>query len=230
MDDRVFGGNFNPKKLDLLLAVVTVFLMPLICSYFYRLTGALIPLIIYYLIFCVGIVKWRKGTLDYRIPDNFWNYIFLSLLAIEGTRLVIGYRIYEPIENYHLFGFLLTLFIWAPVNAFMEQLSWLYVFDSWANYFDEGMKKYLSQITGFVLYIILIGLIHALFWGRFLFESESIYPLSQIYFAGQMIIAVGYIFLYRKTESMLQVAIIHLIVDISAVLFTRYSILPYLLS
>ncbi|MFW5928635.1 MAG: hypothetical protein ACOCSL_05460 [Thermoplasmatota archaeon] len=230
MSNKIFGGNFNPNKLDLFLALFTAFLMPLICYYLYQLTGALIPLIIYYLIFCVGIVKWRKGTLDYRIPDNFWNYIFLSLLAIEGARLIIGYRIYEPIKNYQLFGFLLTLFIWAPVNAFMEQLSWLYVFDSWANYFDEGVKKYLSQIIGFVLYIILIGLIHALFWGKFLFESESIFPLSQIYFVGQMIIAVGYIFLYRKTESMLQVAIIHLIVDISAVLFTRYSILPYLLS
>ncbi len=229
MDEKNFGGDFKPERLDLLLAILTVIGLPLVCWYLYDLTGALLPLIVYYGIFCVGIVKWRKGTLDYRIPDNFWNLVFLFLLAVEGVRLVIGYNIYEVVEEFHLFGFILTISIWAPVNAFMEQLSWLYVFDSFANYFKDGFKKYLSQAIGLLSYIILIGLIHALFWGRFLFTSEDVFPLSQIYFAGQMVIAVGYIFLYRRTKSLLQIAIIHLIVDISAVLFTRYSILPYLL-
>lgn len=204
--------------------------LPLICSFFFDLSGALIPLLIYYIVFCVGVVKWRKGTLDYRIPDNFWNYLFLSLLAIEGGRLVIGYFIYEPVEDIYRLGFFLTLVIWAPVNAFMEQLSWLYVFDSWANYFDEGVKRYVSIAIGFLFYIVFIGMIHALFWGKFLFESESVFPLSQIYFATQMVIAVGYIFLYKKTKSVLQIAIIHLIVDVSAVAFTRYSMVGHLLS
>ncbi len=224
-----FGGDFEPERLDLVLALVTVFLLPLACSFFYDVAGALLPLLIYYLLFCVGIVKWRKGTLDYRVPDNFWNLLFIFLLGVEGVRLLIGYRIYEPVEDFHLLGFLLTLLVWAPVNAFMEQLSWLYVFDSFANYFKEGVKKHVFWGLGFLLYIVLIGLIHAFFWGEFLFESENVFPISQIYFAGQMVIAVGYIFLYRKTRSMLQVAIIHLIVDVSAVIFTRYSILGYLI-
>ncbi len=230
MDEKNFGGDFKSKKLDLLLALLTVFGLPTIGFYLFKLTGALLPLIIYYGIFCVGVVKWRKGTLDYRIPDNFWNFIFLSLLAIEGARLVLGYKLYEPVEDFHLVGFVLTLLIWAPINAFMEQLSWLYVFDSFTNYFKKRTSKYLSLSIGFVFYVVFIGMIHALFWGRFLFESQNVFPISQIYSAGQMVIAVGYIFIYRKTKSMLQVAIIHLIVDISAVLFTRYSIIPYLLA
>lgn len=227
--DAEYGGDFKPERLDLVLALITALVMPLVCSFFFDLTGALIPLLIYYLIFCIGVVKWRKGTLDYSIPDNFWNCLFLSLLAIEGGRLVIGYFIYEPLDDVRLLGFLLTLFIWAPVNAVMEQLSWLYVFDSWANYFEEGVKRYISMALGFVFYIVFIGMIHALFWGKFLFESESVFPLSQIYFATQMVIAVGYIFLYKKTKSMLQIAVIHLVVDVSAVAFTRYSIVGHLL-
>ncbi|MFB6283593.1 MAG: hypothetical protein ABEK59_06625 [Halobacteria archaeon] len=228
MESPEFGGDFRPERLDLVLAVITAIGLPLTAGYLYSETGALLPLIVYYGVFCVGIVKWRKGTLDYRIPTEFWNLVFLFLLAVEVIRLFIATEIYEPVQRYRFYGFLLTALVWVPVNSLMEQISWLYVFDSFANYFQDKPKKYLGWGLGVILYVVLIGLIHALFWGKFLFSSSDLYPLSQIYFVGQIGIAIGYIYLYRRTESMLQVAIIHFIIDFSAVVLTRYSILPYL--
>jgi hypothetical protein len=126
-------------------------------------------------------------------------------------------------------GWILTLVIWVPINAFSEQLIWLYTFDSFAEYYREGSKRSVMVFLGGALYIALIGLIHALFWGKFLLESNYVFLFTEVFFITQLIVPIGYIFLYRRTGSMWPLGIIHAYLNLTGVLFSGYSIFPYLL-
>jgi hypothetical protein len=64
--DFVFE-NYRPKKVDLLIAVVAALVIPVIAGYFFDLTGALIPMVMYYGLFAILIVRWRRGSLGYAI-------------------------------------------------------------------------------------------------------------------------------------------------------------------
>lgn len=221
--------SFQPTKTDPLLSIIAAILMPLICSILYDLVGAFIPLLIYYGFFCFGVVYVRKKTLNYSLPDKLFTPGFLFLLAFEVFRITLSIFIYEPVETFNLLGFLLTLFIWAPINAFSEQLIWIYVYESFANFYqEEGLKRKIFIGIGFILYLTIIALIHILFWTKFLFESESQFPWTIILIMGNFILSLGYLYLYLKSKSMVPVFIIHLIVDASAVILSLYSVIPYL--
>ncbi|MDD1777595.1 MAG: hypothetical protein LUQ65_05445 [Candidatus Helarchaeota archaeon] len=110
----------------------------------------------------------------------------------------------------------------------MEQLIWIYTYDAFARRFSENPRKNLFVILGLLLSIILVGLIHAFFWGKFLPGFNHIAPSYQIFFVLQLIITPGYILLYIKTRSMLPIALIHIIADIALVIGAGYSILPSL--
>lgn len=43
--------EFRPNNTDLMLALIATFGMPLICGLLYEFTGALIPMLIYYVLF-----------------------------------------------------------------------------------------------------------------------------------------------------------------------------------
>ncbi|TXT58596.1 MAG: conserved membrane protein of unknown function [Promethearchaeota archaeon] len=221
--------SFQPTKIDLLLSIIAAIIMPFICSILYDLVGALIPLLIYYGFFCFGIVYVRKKTLNYSLPDKLFTNGFLFLFAFEIFRIFLSIFIYEPMETFNLPGFLLTLFIWAPINAFSEQLIWIYVYESFANFYQaKSSKRKTFKVIGFILYLTIIALIHILFWTKFLFESESQFPWTIILISGNFILSFGYLYLYLKSKSMVPVFIIHLIVDSSAVILSLYSIIPYL--
>jgi hypothetical protein len=223
-------SSFQPTKVDLILSLIATFGMPFICSYVYELTGAFIPLLIYYGVFCYGVVYIRKKTLNYSLPDKLLTPGFLILIGFEIFRIFLSLFIYEPVESFSLVGFILTLFLWAPINAFSEQLIWIYVYESFANFYKEnGSKRKIFVGLGFLMYITLIALIHILFWTKFLFESEAEFPWTPILIIGNFILSIGYLYLYLKSESMVPVFIVHLIVDVSAVILSLYSILPYLL-
>jgi len=229
--------NYNPKPLDLILAVIAALAMPIFVGYLFDIIGALIPLGIYYGVFAVLIVRWRKGSLDYEIQrDNlraqFRSYLtplFVVLFLLQGILVITSWFTLVRTGFLDPIGWLLTLVIWAPINAFAEQLIWLYTFDSFAEYYKEGRKRSVMVFIGGGLYIALIGLIHALFWGKFLLESNSIFPFTQIFFLIQFIMPIGYIFLYRRTGSMWPIGLIHVFLNLTGVLFSGYSILPYLL-
>jgi predicted Abi (CAAX) family protease len=76
--------------------------------------------------------------------------------------------------------------------------------------------------------VIFVGLIHVLFWSRFLPSFESITPWSQIFLIAQFLITPGYLLLYRRTGSMWPVFAIHIIADAVLVLGAMYSIWPAL--
>ncbi len=112
----------------------------------------------------------------------------------------------------------------------MEQILWIYVFDSIAFRFpqDNPKKKKIGIIIGIILTFTLVGVIHVVYWPKFLMEIEIISPWFQFFMAIQFLSTTGYIVMYKKTKSMLPSAILHLIIDVSAVLIAQYSIIPYL--
>ncbi|MFO8017229.1 MAG: CPBP family glutamic-type intramembrane protease [Promethearchaeia archaeon] len=120
------------------------------------------------------------------------------------------------------------MIFWAPINAFMEQILWIYLFEAFANQEYSGAKKNFLRIVGLVMSLIFVGMIHALFWDKFLMQFGQTSPYYEIFFISQFIIVLGYIFLYEKTKSMLPLFFIHIITDITAVIGSNYSIIPYL--
>lgn len=235
--DYVFE-NYQPERLDLLLAGIAAIVMPIVAGLLFDLVGALVPMAIYYGLFAILVVKWRRGSLDYEIQkDNIieqfrshMTSLFLFLFILQTVLVFSSWFTLIRVEDSTLIGWILTLLIWAPVNAFSEQLIWLYTFDSFAEYFKEGRKRTIMVFIGGALYIALIGLIHALFWAKFLLESNYVFMFTELFFLIQFIMPIGYIFLYRRAGSMWPLGIIHVYLNITGVLFSGYSILPYLLT
>ncbi len=121
------GTDFKSTNLDILIAITATIGLPILCGKLYAGTGALLPMVIYYGVFCFGVVKWRKGSLDYRWPEKLISPLFIGLLIIQ---LLIFYSVSKTmirVEEFSLNGFLLTLIIWASVNSCAEQLLWIYI-------------------------------------------------------------------------------------------------------
>ena len=223
------GVDFKSANLDMLLAAVTTIGLPFLCLKLFEMTGALLPILVYYLVFCVGLVKWRKGTLDYRRPVKMVSLLFIGLLLIQLVHFLVSTKIIERDKNFSLIGFFITLLIWCPVNAFMEQLLWIYIYDSFANRFDTKWLKILFSGIGLVFFWGFIGLIHVFFWAKFLMGVNTTFPYFQIFLGLQYPLTIGYLIIYRRTKSMYPIAIVHFLQDIGGVIGAGYSILPYLI-
>ena len=223
------GTDFKSTNLDIALAIIATVGLPILCAKLYDLSGALLPMAIYYGVFCYGIVKWRKGTLDYRWPKKLITLLFLVLFIIQAIITYSASKIVFPIENTPLSGILLTLIIWAPINAFAEQLLWIYVYDAFANRFEGKFLKTLFSGLGLLFYWGMIALIHILFWTKFLMEFHHNPPYWQIFMVLQYPLTIGYIIIYKRTKSMYPIALIHLFNNLSGVLAAGYSIIPYLI-
>lgn len=223
------GTEFKPTNLDLMLAIIAAVGLPLLCGKLYDITGALLPLVIYYGVFCYGLVKWRRGTLDYRWPSKLITPLFIWLFIIQ---LLIYYSMSKTmirVEQVSLYGFMLSLLIWAPLNAFAEQLLWIYVYDAFANRFEGKTLKIVFSGLGILFYWGLIALIHIFFWAKFLMEFHHVTPYWQTFMGLQYPLTIGYLIIYRKTRSMYPIALLHLFQDVTGVVLAGYSIVPYLL-
>jgi hypothetical protein len=220
--------EFRATNLDCLLALVIAFGLPVACGLLYPLTGALVPLALYYGLCCVGVVKWRRGTLEYRRPKTWAFPIFLTMIAMQLLQQIIGFVLVQPVPSPSAVGMLLTLIVWAPLNALMEQLSWIYCYDAFASRFTKKNQRIMGNIIGLVLMLSLVGLIHVLFWAKFTpayLVSSSFFVFTALQFATTGL----YIVLYRKVHSMIPLALVHIISDVGLVLVSGFSILPYLL-
>lgn len=224
---RVERLRFNATDLDLALALIATFLLPVACWLLFDLSGALLPLILYYGIFCVAIVLWRKKSLDYVKPFSWSIKLFIGLLVLQMVGQIAGYLTIIPVND-PWGGVLLTLLIWVPLNAAMEQLLWVYIFDAFETRWTEKRKRFLGGVVGMLLAVIFVGLIHVIFWTKFLPSFESIMPWSQLFLIAQFVITPGYLLLYRRTGSMWPVFLIHIISDAVLVLSAMYSIGPQL--
>lgn len=230
-------SSFQPEPLDLVIAIIATFGLPILSWYIYTAIGALPVLVIYYGIFCIGVRKWRYGNTGYEIEEGsiigqFKGYVtipFIIALVAQIGLIIDSWIVVERVTNSTLVGFLGTLLLWAPINAFSEQLSWLYVFESFSEFWDEKTKRWLGIAIGVLLYVTYIGLIHALFWGRFLLGSASVSPFTEIFFVLQFVVSLCYLIIYRQSRSMWPIGIIHFLLNFTSVLFSGYSMLPYLI-
>lgn len=222
---RVPRLRFQGTNLDLGLALVAALLLPVACMLLLDWAGALLPLALYYVIFCFLLVRWRKGSLDYVRPVGWVMPLFLFLLFLQVLTQISGAMTVEPAHD-PWEGVLLTLFAWAPLNALAEQLLWVYIFDAFETRWSEKRRRLAGGIIGMLLTLFFVGMIHALFWGRFLPGFESVAPWSYIFFAAQFIITPGYLLLYRRSGSMWPIFALHIIADASLVLSAQYSIVP----
>ncbi|MBN2229656.1 MAG: hypothetical protein JW779_08665 [Candidatus Thorarchaeota archaeon] len=229
--------NFQPTSLDLVLATLAALGLPIAAGFLFNTTGALIPLFLYYGVFCWGIVKWRRGAVGYELSKGelrkqFASYVtplFVVLLMLQLLLVGFEFVTYLPVSDFNLLGFIITLAIWPVLNAFSEQLIWIYTFDSYAEYFKEGTKRKVMTGIGGLMYVILISLIHLLFWIAFLPEGQSIFPFNVLFVPIQTAIAIGYIFLYRQSKSMWPLGLIHVLINITSTGLSGYSMLPFLL-
>jgi membrane protease YdiL (CAAX protease family) len=221
------GKDFQSTDLDLIIATAMALGLPFAAVWLLDLTGgALAGLALYYVVCCIAIVRWRKGTLDYHWPPRWpWVLFGVSLLVPLGIAAINAGAL--PNLGAPTLGIALTALIWAPLNAALEQLSWLYVLDSWRNRWRSGWLRWLGLGVGIVLMLALIGLIHALFWARFLPGTE---PTAWTWASIPLNFALTatYVLLYYRSGSMWPTFFVHLLTDVQLVLLARYSILPYL--
>lgn len=224
------GVDFRSTNLDIVIALVITLGLPFLCARLYDTTGALIPILTYYTI-CYVVVKWRKGTLDYNWPEKkMITPLFVLLFAIMMI-LISAAAWITPLaspEKTTFIGFAITLLVWCTVNAFTEQLIWIYIYDAFANRFQGKGLKILGHGLGLVFFWAFIGLIHVFFWVKFLLGMEQISPYFQVFMGLQYPITIGYLVIYRKGRSMWPIAILHFLQDIGGVIASKYSILPYL--
>ena len=223
------GTDFKSTNLDIALAIIATVGLPILCGKLYDTTGALLPMAIYYGVFCFGIVKWRKGTLDYHWPGKLISPLFIGLFIIQLLIFYSANKIMIPVEEFYLRGFILTLIIWAPVNAFAEQLLWIYVYDAFAYRFEGKALKIFFSGLGILFYWGMIALIHILFWAKFMMEFHTTVPYWQLYMGLQYPLTIGYIIIYKRTKSMYPIALLHLFQDLTGLLVAEYSITPYLI-
>lgn len=222
-----FGADVRTTNLDLALAVLVALSLSSLCAGLFAVTGgALAGLYVYYAMACVGLVYWRKGTLDYRWPQRWPWGLFLVGLAIFGLITAMNWSAY-PDNGATPIGLALTALIWAPLNGAMEQLSWQYVLDAWRNRWPDGWKRWAGLAVGIILILTLVTLIHILFWTLFLPAKKpgASGSLDILLTTGLTAVYVG---LYYRARSMWPTMIVHTLVDLQLVFLANYSILPYL--
>ncbi len=228
VEDKTTSYSFNPTSLDIFLAVVATVVLPFSAYFLFHSFGAFIPLFIYYVIFCYGIVYWRRKSLNYTFKFSFNYSYFIAFLFFEFLVILISINTYKFTDSFDLIGFLITLLIWAPINGLSEQLLWIYIYESFEQYILKRYSKTIAIVVGLIFYFSFIGLIHIFFWAEFLFKSETlkVSPWTQLLILSQFIVAIGYLVTYKQSKSMWPVFILHVITDIGAVLLTGYSIIP----
>lgn len=218
-----FGGDVRTTNLDLLLASVIAVGLPFVSAWLLRWTGgALVSLVLYYGVCCLFIVRWRKGTFDYRWPERWPWALFLASLLVPLAITAINWGAY-PNYQASIGGFLLTLLVWAPLNAALEQLSWVYVLDAWRNRWPAGPLRWVGLAIGVLLLLTLIGLIHVLFWILFLPEAQPT-RWSVLSIPLNFVLTLTYVLLYYRSRSMWPVFFVHLLTDVQLVVLARYSI------
>lgn len=225
LGERSDRAGFSPSTLDLILATVIGLGLPFAAAWLLDWTGgAWASLFLYYGVCCVAVVRWRRGGLDYHRPDHWPWALFLLSLMLPAAIAAINLEAL-PRADATLGAVLVTLVIWGGLNAAFEQLSWFYVLDSWRLRWQAGAWRWVGLGMGVLLLLVLVGLIHALFWAKFLPIAE---PTAFTRFSIPLNLALtgAYYWLYRRSGSMWPVFVVHFLVDVQLVWIARYSILP----
>lgn len=218
--------QWQPKNLDLILALLITFLLPLIANFLYLKTGAFLPMVLYYGL-AWGIVKWRRGSTGYfkplpkKIPIAFYINIGIILLSVL-------FAYFAPIvhSSEYISGVIATALIWAPMNAATEQLLWIYIFESWDLY--PSKKPGLYKIIGLILFSAFVGLIHTMYWVQFLHTVDSSKVFGTIFVLLTTVSGFLHLIVWRKSNQMIFTFIPHFLLNLLPLFWTNYSIIPYL--
>ena len=219
--------RWQPRKLDLYLAVLIAILLPIIAGLLYGLTGALLPMLLYYGL-AWGIVNWRRGSTGYfnPFPKRITPFFYINVGVILIS-LVCAYLARNQFPSSTLTGILITALIWAPLNAATEQLLWIYLFESWDLY--PAKPRPLFRVIGLVLFAAFVGMIHTMYWAKFL---ETVNP--QLVFGAFFVILTSvsgflHLVVWRKSNHMILTFIPHFLLNLAPIFWTGYSILPSLI-
>lgn len=223
------GGatTWRPRSLDLGLAALIALLFPVVAGLLYGLTGALLPMLLYYGL-AWGLVKWRRGATGYfkPLPSRITGFFYLNVGVIAGS-LVCAYLARQVSPSGNALGVWLTALIWAPLNAATEQLLWIYLFEAWDLY--PAAPRPAFRVIGLVLFAAFVGSIHTLFWAKFLTTVDP----SQGWGVAFILLttASGFLHLvvWRKSHHMLLTFIPHFLLNLIPLFWTQYSILPFLM-
>lgn len=219
-------SQWRPQKLDLGLAALLGLLFPLLAGLLYGQTGALLPMLLYYGL-AWGIVKWRRGSSGYfnPLPKRITPFFYVNVAVILAS-LVCAYLARNQFPASTATGILITALIWAPLNAASEQLLWIYIFEAWDLY--PAKPRPIFRLIGLVLFAAFVGMIHTQYWAKFL-ETVDPKPLFGVAFI--LLTSVSgflHLVVWRKSNHMLFTFIPHFLLNLVPLIWTYYSILPYL--
>lgn len=220
-------SQWLPTNLDLGLAVAVALLLPVISSLLFAVTGAFIPMILYYGL-AWGIVKWRRGSSGYfkPFPKQITVFFYINLVVILCS-LFCAYFARNQFPGSSFTGVLLTALIWAPINAASEQLLWIYLFEAWDLY-PKKQHPLLFRLIGLTLFTAFVGLIHTLFWAKFLVTVDSTLIFGLIFIILTTASGFLHLIVWRKSNHMILTFIPHFLLNLIPIFWTNYSILPYL--
>ena len=225
--------QWKPISKDLVLSTIIAVGFPFLAQWLYNLSGALLPMILYYGL-AWGIVKWRRGETGYfrKIKKKNLAYFWINTGVIV-VGLVLAYFARVEVEDPDPLGVSLTALIWAPLNASSEQLLWIYIFESWDLYRKENEEDSKNtsvfRIIGLILFTVFVGTIHTFFWVKFLHTVNPAVVAGAIFVVITSISGYLHIIVWRKTKHMIFTFIPHLLLNLFPLFWTGYSMLPYLL-
>ena len=218
--------SWTPARFDLLLAAGIALAFPFAAGFLYDATGAFLPMLLYYGL-AWGMAKWRRGATGYgnpfpaRPPRAFYINVGLILAGLACAWLSpIVHPTAAPL------GVLLTALIWAPLNAASEQILWIYIFDAWDLYPQQLRIGY--RLLGLLFFSAFVGLIHALFWVKFLHTVQDSTVFGAIFIVITSLTGFIHIIVWRQSRQMVFTFIPHLLLNLLPLFWTNYSILPYL--
>lgn len=220
-------AKWQPKKLDLGLAVLIALSLPIIAGQLYGLTGALIPMLLYYGI-AWGVVKWRRGSTGYLnpLPKRITIFFYINVGVIFSS-LVCAYLARNIFLESSTIGVLITALIWAPLNAATEQLLWIYLFEAWDLYPEKS--RWAFRLIGLTLFAAFVGLIHTMFWVNFLETVDPNQILGLFFVILTSVSGFLHLVVWRKSNHMILTFIPHFLLNLIPIFWTNYSILPFLI-
>ena len=219
-------AKWQPKKLDLGLAALIALLLPIIAGQLYGLTGALIPMLLYYGLAWI-IVKWRRGSTGYLnpLPKKITAFFYLNVGVIFSS-LVCAYLARNTFPGNDTTGIVITALVWAPLNAATEQLLWIYLFEVWDLFPSKPRPGF--RLIGLILFAAFVGMIHTMYWAKFLTTVDEKQVFGVAFILLTSVSGFLHLIVWRKSNHMVFTFIPHYFLNLIPIFWTSYSVLPFL--
>jgi len=234
--------TWEPTNLDLILSTGFSLGLPALFSILYDALGALIPMIIYYVI-AWGVMKWRRGHTGYlNKPKKKLPVSFVINLVIIVFTVILGS--FAPIKTIgsNVTGVVLTTIFWPLANASSEQLLWIYIFEAWDLRFpwkdaknapqngkaSNQRKNWIFRAIGLILNTVFVGTVHTMFWTKFLHVVDSEGMIGIIFLITTSISGYIHLWAWRESNNMVFTFIPHYILNLVPFFWIGFSMVPYL--